>query len=139
MKPHTPPKASSLFLFELIIAILIFIAAAAICLQIFANSKTLSYKAAELDSATLDCSKIAEMTYVASSENDLIDTIKQNFNKADISQDATCIEIETEYAAITCEIKTEDRMITNEIKAYSNKDKGNDKPIYSLKAEHYIG
>ena len=51
MKRRTTARSSSLFLMELIIAILFFSVAASICVQFFVKARLMSQEAAQLDAA----------------------------------------------------------------------------------------
>lgn len=54
------PRSSSLFLMELILAILFFSVASAVCVQIFVKSHLLSQKAGALNEAVNLCTNVAE-------------------------------------------------------------------------------
>ena len=56
-----PTRRSSLFLLELIIAILLFILAAAICVQVFVKSHLLEQKSNDLSQAVLASASVAEI------------------------------------------------------------------------------
>ena len=58
-----PVKKSktTLFLMELILVILIFAIASAICMQLFSKSSTLTKDANELDSSSLTCANVMEI------------------------------------------------------------------------------
>lgn len=56
-----PTRRSSLFLLELMIAILLFSLSAAICIQIFVKSHTIEKKSTELNQAVFAASSIAEI------------------------------------------------------------------------------
>lgn len=57
---HLPPRRSSLFLLELMIAILFFSLASAVCVRFFAQSHQLSEDAAQLHMAVMQAQNIEE-------------------------------------------------------------------------------
>ena len=61
MKTHNPAKRSSLFLMELMIAILFFSLASAVCVQLFVKSHLLTREAAELNQAVSQAQSAAEV------------------------------------------------------------------------------
>lgn len=67
-------RSSSLFLTELILAILFFSIANAVCVQFFVKSHILSKKSHALNQAVNECSVIAE---ISRSSSDLDDTLTQ--------------------------------------------------------------
>lgn len=61
MKTHNPAKRSSLFLMELMIAILFFSLASAVCVQLFVKSHLLTREAADLNQAVSQAQSAAEV------------------------------------------------------------------------------
>lgn len=68
-------KSSSLFLLELILAILIFSIASAICVQFFVKSHLLSRDSRVLELSISEVSSIAEIIYISDSLEDSVNTI----------------------------------------------------------------
>ena len=56
-----PSRRSSLFLLELMIAILLFILSAAICIQVFVKAHTIEVKSTSLNEAVLASESVAEI------------------------------------------------------------------------------
>lgn len=61
MKSHNPAKRSSLFLMELMIAILFFSLASAVCVQLFVKAHLLSRETADLNQAVNQAQSTAEV------------------------------------------------------------------------------
>lgn len=78
-------KSSSLFLLELILAILFFSIASAVCVQFFVKSHLLSLKAKELNSSVTEVSSIAELINVSEDLAAAIEMIHSEYPTADVS------------------------------------------------------
>jgi type II secretory pathway pseudopilin PulG len=78
-------KATSLFLLELILAMLIFFMAAAICVSMFAKAHEMNKKSQELNSAVLVEKNLAEMLSRAVSVDDACRLVTQLYPHAEIS------------------------------------------------------
>lgn len=76
------PRASSLFLMELILAILFFSIASAVCVQFFVKSHLLSQDADALNHAVNECSSIAEILNTADSIGSGISLVKELYPDA---------------------------------------------------------
>ncbi len=76
-------RASSLFLMELIIAILFFSAASAVCVQLFVKSHLLSQDAEELSHAVNECSGVAEVAEASDGAADCTTTLKGLYPQAE--------------------------------------------------------
>ena len=109
-------RSSSLFLMELIIAILVFAVASAVCVQIFVTSHQLSDRASKLNSAVNEASSIAEIVNASSSLSEAEDLVSGNYPDADV------------------DLSEEDGMLKADISIYSDSEE-----IYSLSVRHYIG
>jgi len=68
MKQRYRARSSSLFLLELIFAILFFSIASAVCVKIFAASHNMSLDAQAMNWAVSECSGLAEIVCTADSE-----------------------------------------------------------------------
>lgn len=75
MNRRNRAKSSSLFLLELILAILFFSIASAVCVQIFVKSHLMSAEAQALNLAVSECSGAAEVIAASDSEGDALDTL----------------------------------------------------------------
>lgn len=85
---------SSLLLIEIIIAILIFSVASAICLQLFAKSHTLSKRTEELDIAVREATSVSELlTY----EDSLRKNLDRFYPYADITADSAVIYYDADF------------------------------------------
>lgn len=76
------PRASSLFLMELILAILFFSIASAVCVQFFVKSHLLSRDADALNHAVNECSSIAEVLNTADNMGSGISLLKELYPDA---------------------------------------------------------
>ncbi len=75
MKHRNRAKSSSLFLLELILAILFFSLAVAVCVQFFVKSHILSRDAQRLNHAVNECSGIAEIVNTSGGMTDAAEVI----------------------------------------------------------------
>lgn len=70
---------SSLFLLELILAILFFSIASAICVQLFVKSHTLSTDAQNLSIAVNECADTAEIIYSSNTPEEMFNRLKNAY------------------------------------------------------------
>ncbi len=75
---------SSLFLLELILAILFFSIASAVCVQLFVKSHLLSKDAQNLSIAVNECSDMAEIIYSSDTQEEMLDRLKNAYPNAQI-------------------------------------------------------
>ena len=83
-----PTRRSSLFLMELMMAILLFSLAATVCVQVFVKSHTLEKESTELSQAVFASTSVAE---IFRSSDDYAEILQEQFPFADITND--CIKI----------------------------------------------
>lgn len=69
-------RSSSLFLIELILAILFFSVASAVCVQLFVKSHLLSTDSNALNHAVNECANVAEIVASADSTEDVLNKLK---------------------------------------------------------------
>jgi len=86
MNKRSRASSSSLFLLELIMAILIFSIAAAICVQLFAKSHRLSTQARSVTAASDLCISVAELVRSSASEEELQQLFEEAFPAAGMSE-----------------------------------------------------
>lgn len=79
-------RSSSLFLMELIIAILFFSVASAVCVQFFVKSHLLSNDSDALNHAVNECAAAAEIVDACNTMEDSINTIKSLYPDGDYTQ-----------------------------------------------------
>ncbi len=77
MKHRNRAKSSSLFLLELILAILFFSIASAVCVQFFVKSHILSRDAQRLNHAVNECSGIAEIVNTSYGTDEAVELIAE--------------------------------------------------------------
>ncbi len=137
-----PARRSSLFLMELLIAILFFSIAAAVCVRIFVKSYTLETQSRELDHAVNLSVSIGEIILYGKNK-DLTDCktlLKSEFPNGTFSDNVfyiyydsnwePCNESEISY---TVQIKlSHDDFLIGDIKIYNNH-----RTIYTLTVENY--
>lgn len=148
MKKYNRARSSSLFLLELIIAILFFTIASAVCVQLFVKSHNLSQDSQELDFAVNEACSIAETVQTCDSEKSIADAVQNIYPDSDVSRSAggtncmicfdssftSCRQDDSDYAyCMETSLKTSDGMIYCDI-AVSEKD--SDDPIYELEVKH---
>ena len=109
-------RSSSLFLMELIIAILVFAIASAVCVQIFVASHKLSTQASELNAAVDEASSIAEIVNASSGISEAEELISAAYPDADV------------------DLTEEGGMLSADIGIYSGSEE-----IYHLNVRHYVG
>lgn len=116
---------SSLFLMELILAILFFSLAAAICVQMFVKSHQLSRDSVKLNHAVVYCESMAETFYSTDGDLNAMAKILEgslNENTITVSNDEYCVEGKL----------TEDgKMLTLDISCYYE-NIGDDNYIYGI-------
>ena len=82
MKRKPTANPSSLFLLELIFAILFFSVASAVCVQIFVKSHTLSTQAHDLTQASRRAGDIAELITASTSPDDMKNLLEDAYSDA---------------------------------------------------------
>lgn len=125
-------KPATLFLLEIIAAVLIFMLSSVVCIQILAKAHIISNDNYILGDAVNDCSSIAEIVKASSSkENAINDILKAELN-ANASGNIVCIN-KGDYS-LNIELVESDSMIKAIIVANNAA-----KQIYELEYVHYIG
>ena len=82
MKRKPTANPSSLFLLELIFAILFFSVASAVCVQIFVKSNTLSTQAHDLTQASRRAGDVAELITASTSPDDMKNLLEDAYSDA---------------------------------------------------------
>lgn len=146
MKQRNRARSSSLFLLELIIAILFFSACAAVCVQFFVKSHTMSQDSKELNFAVNECTTLAEIIQSSDTEAKAVSAIKDMYPESDIQMDAhttamgiyfdesfkECKPGEARYV-VNAGLETEGGLISGNISAVSKESAGR---IYELEVKH---
>ncbi|MGI6766249.1 MAG: hypothetical protein ACOX4R_03405 [Lentihominibacter sp.] len=88
MKRRSRARSSSLFLLELIIAILFFSACTAVCIQFFVKSHTMSQDSGKLNFAVNECTALAEVIQSSDTGADAVSAIHDIYPGAEIQMDA---------------------------------------------------
>lgn len=128
MKHKNRPRSSSLFLMELMLAILFFSIASAVCVQIFVKSHLLSEESKALNRAVNACANLAETISVSPeqfAEGDTFFYYDDEFVSCE-KEDAVytlCLQITTSSSDIT---------------AHTTVTDASGKELYSLDSTHHI-
>lgn len=147
MKHRNRAQSSSLFLLELILAILFFSLASAVCVQFFVKSHLLSRDARNLNYAVNECSGIAEIVNASNGTADALDLIQQVYENAEtesVNGSSICIyyndkftpcgPANSAYKLLTA-LTEEDKMLT----AYISMEQDDlEAPIYQLTVKHHL-
>lgn len=80
MKQKPTANPSSLFLLELIFAILFFSVASAVCVQVFVKSHTLSTEAHDLTQASRRAEDVAELITASTSLDDMKNLLEDTYS-----------------------------------------------------------
>lgn len=138
-------KSSSLFLLELILAILFFSIASAVCVQFFVKSHLLSQEARELNVAATEASSVAELISVSEDAASAIDFIQTEYPYSEV-QETSRISIYYDDGLLPCnaedaryclrvDLTQKDNMLTGTLNM--TKLDGDDS-IYSLDVSHHL-
>ncbi len=142
-------QSSSLFLLELILAILFFSLASAVCVQFFVKSHLLSRDARNINHAVNECSGVAELVTASDGIEDAMNLIRGVYAEAETVSDTSAIRIYYDDSLTPCSagdgtyvlqalFTEEDRMLTAHISMDSTEEIQREEPIYQLTAEHYL-
>ncbi|XCP85595.1 hypothetical protein ABXS75_01975 [Roseburia hominis] len=137
---HKTQRRSNIFLMEIIISILFFSIASAVCIQLFAKAKLLSDNAAALNQAVLAASSAAEALEVCDGTPESLlssfpdgvtdgQTLRVFYDRSWKPCDASSAFFQMEVL-----LSTDQGMLTGNITVT-----GEDEVIYTLQAEHYRG
>ena len=128
MMQKNRPRSSSLFLMELILAILFFSIASTVCVQVFVQSHLLSRKYSALNHAVTLCTSEAETISASALQTEEGETI--TYYDADFS---VCDEKDSAYI-LTVDTKNEDSFLNTHIAMTDTAGE----LIYELNTTHYI-
>ena len=95
-----PARRSSLFLMELLIAILFFSLSAAVCVRIFVKSYTLELESADLNYAVNASTSVAE---ILRHHETPVEYLKTTYPLADFNKNSICIYYDTDWQPSTME------------------------------------
>lgn len=143
MKRRTQARSSSLFLMELILAIMLFTITAAVCVQLTAKAHSLSRDSALLNSAVNECSTLAEIISSSDNSDRAIRLLSEEYPGSKLQQtgdsrsltffyDENYMPASEKNAShrITADISVKDGLVSAVIKA---------EKLYSLEVKHYTG
>lgn len=125
------PRSSSLFLMELILAILFFSVASAVCVQIFVKAHLLSRRAEAKRHAVTECTNAAETFKVSPA-----DTSGTSFTYFDRNFDL-CEKKESAYCMKTV-VTEENNMVRAQISMWEMKGEQKETPLYQLNTGRHL-
>ena len=138
MKQRTRAGSRNLFLLELVISILFFSLASAVCIQLFAESYSKSKSARQLSQAANASSTVAETVLSSQSGEELISLLRSIYPQGEISRTEAGFSLKSPLEDTRLTIKTDvrqtDRMLTAEI---SVEDEGGIE-VYHLTVSHHL-
>lgn len=143
-------QPSTLFLLELILAILFFSLASTVCVQFFVKSHLLSRNARNLSHAVNECSGIAEIINTSDGMEHALRTIQELYTSADTEDTGDgnspiiriyydkgfipCKSVEAKYILKTT-LQLDNRMLAAGI---SMEEACSDHSLYQLSVRHYL-
>ncbi len=159
-------RSSSLFLMELILAILFFSVASAVCVQFFVKSHLMSRESGVLTNAVNECSGIAEIICTTDSLSEGVRLLRLQYAEGEYpewvdasdAQDTVeddpvqqtrisfyydeffeiCERTNAAYA-LTVDLTQEEQMINVVLEVNASRAKeGTDEPVYRLETRHHI-
>ena len=135
-----PARRSSLFLLELLIAILFFSLSAAVCVRIFVKSYTLELESADLNYAVHASTSIAEILYHHETP---VEYLKDTYPLADFDKNSICIYYDTDWQPSNIENSAYILELTlNDSTTYligQIEVSKTDQVLYTLTIEKYMG
>lgn len=143
-------RSSSLFLMELILAILFFSVASAVCVQFFVKSHLLNLDSNILTHSVNECSGVAEIITTADSLTDSLALLQNQYpdgKYTDLSFQiyydevfSACAEASAVYT-LDAQVTHSDQMVNVLLGMYEagqRPEDGQEAPIYQLEAKHHI-
>lgn len=138
-------KSSSLFLLELILAILFFSMASAVCVQLFVKSHLLSRDAWELNTTVTEVSSAAELIHVSDDIPSAASLLKAEYPESEVSGGSgieiyynedfqSCKKNDAVYC-LSARFTEDESMLNGELKMNKLKDGS---VIYSLDISHHL-
>lgn len=138
MKHIERARSSSLFLLELIIAILFFSIASAVCVQVFVKSHLLSKEASQINHAVNVSSSAMQVIDHASSYDMVLSDLEESFgNTSQVYYDEVwtlCPSANASYA-MNILLEEEGTMLKGDIQVI---DLSDDSSIYSIPVAHHL-
>lgn len=136
------PRSSSIFLMELILAILFFSIASAVCVQFFVKSHLLSHDSNALNHAVNECAGAAEIIETADNMTDSMEIFKRVYPNGSYSDNQLILYYDDTFAAcnesnafyfLTIYIEKSDQILIADIQFLQDSE-----VIYELNIKHHI-
>lgn len=142
-------RSSSLFLMELILAILFFSIASAVCVQFFVKSHLLSKESNAMNYAINECSNVAEILStvdgITESKRLLEETYPTGYSDGAIYYDKTFAPCDSKSASYVLTVQMQETvdMLEADIKMElldlgNSQSSADENPIYELSTKHHI-
>lgn len=147
MKQRNRARSSTLFLVELIIAILFFTVCSAVCVQFFVKSHSISRQAGELNFAVNECSSVAEIIQGSDSEDEMLRGLKAVYPEAfavdsstlSIAFDSDFVQCDSEGKDAAYYVNTEMKVADNSVECtISARSSDDSESIYELEIFHNL-
>lgn len=136
------PRSSSLFLMELILAILFFSIASAVCVQFFVKSHLMNHDSNALNHAVNECASAAEIIETADDITDSMEMLRRLYPNGVYSDNrliiyysdtfTACSETDAVYL-LTLQIEKSGQMLSADMKFSEDAD-----IIYELNTKHHL-
>lgn len=136
------PRSSSLFLMELILAILFFSIASAVCVQFFVKSHLMSRNSNALNHAVNECASAAEIIDTAEDTTDSMEILRGLYPNGDYSDNRMIIYYDDAFTAcseadavyfLTLHIEKSDQTLTADMQFTEDTN-----IIYELNTKHHL-
>lgn len=142
-------RSSSLFLMELILAILFFSVASAVCVEFFVKSHLMSLDSEALTHAVNECSGVAEILCTSDSLAEGIELLKGQYPDGDYPEETEaslyyddgyrCCGPEQAAYVMEIRLTQEGQMVQIALEMLRrNETEGQEKTIYQLETRHHI-
>jgi hypothetical protein len=131
MNKKATARSSSLFLIELMMAILFFSVTAGICVQFFVKARLMSQDAVDLNAAVSECTSAAEAILAGDDLSDIRACLTAVYPQASFSEDNTGAL--TDQLSVT--FSQEDSLLTATVVYQLEAEED---PVYSLTVEKYL-
>lgn len=146
---------SSLFLMELIISILFFSLASAVCVQLFAKAHVISGETVDLSHAVTEAQNLAELWYATEGDCNMVNELLPDTNMTRSSKSAIqtlyytydeqwelCSPTEAVYTMILENIDNLDNSVGNDVTGLINayitvRKEDSEEPVYTLSLSHH--
>jgi hypothetical protein len=148
MKKQSSKRRSSIFLMEIILAILFFSLVSAVCLQVFVRAHTLSRDSSRLNLSVAMTGSFAQLVQGADDTSDAMELIQEEYPDAQIEDDSVSLLYEDEILIRCTPVNSQQAgLVTWEICSWpasdadsdTDSEMSEDSVIYKLEQNVYYG